>query len=181
MQDKIKHIESLYQSQLTSLNNWREKAIKAIHQEHYLSTTPLSLPPQKIISLQWKESENRLKELHNVFIQEKIINQNEQDFEVLFSPHFYEGQFIVSEIKFKNIKKALWSFYILQKIGVITNEYLHIVLPQHCSDKYGEYFNSDTLKTYLSRIRKTKRIPNFIQDILIIFPSESLPECLVKW
>jgi len=182
MQDKIKNIESVYQSQLSNLYNWREQALIAVHLEYSQPVQPLPLPPKKIINLKWKESESKLKELHKIIVKENIVDQQEQDYDVHFSPHFYEGRIIISEIKCKSIIKALWFFYVLQQIDVITitNETLHIALPQHCTDKRGKSLNPDTLETYLTRIRKAKSSPNFIRDMLLIFPSESLPKSLLK-
>jgi hypothetical protein len=180
MQDKIRHIEFLYQSQKHSLDAWREQALNAVHQEYCLPSLPLSSPPKEIISLGWKEDDNRLKLLQKFFIEKKIFFQMEKDYDIFFHPHFYNGEFIISAIKCKNIKKALWAFYVLQKISVITNEYLHIILPQHLCDKKGKPLNQDTLEAYLPKMRKAKKIPDFVRDMLLIFPSDSLPKSLLK-
>ena len=182
MQEEIRNIESLYQSQLANLKNWRKQAIEAVQKEHSVSLVPILPPPIELFSLDWKDSEPRLQAVHQFFIKEKIIfkQREQQDYEIIFSPHFYKERFTTSAIKIRNIKKATWAFYILSRISVITNQYLHLVLPQHCLNKEGIPLSPDTLETYLTRIRNAKELPAFIRDMLLFFPSKSLPKDLLK-
>ena len=99
MQDKIDHIESIYQSHINMANIWRLRALNDVYHEYSVPSPNPFTPPPIIANLNWKIEHEILKEVHRFIVKEKLINQQNEDFLKLFQPHFYEGSLIASKIE----------------------------------------------------------------------------------
>lgn len=185
MQDKINYIESLYYNQLlglnnqiTQLNNWRTQALNSLKKEDSLPIPP-PLLPKEIHGMAFKGSKESLIELYKFFIEKDFLEEVSEEF---FYRHFDKATLIMIPINIKIFtKKLVWIFYILQLINQITNTSIHVFLPQHFLNKRKKSLNPDTLETYLTEIRRScekKNLPDYIIDLLMIFPSKSLPKSL---
>jgi hypothetical protein len=139
----------------------------------------------RIPGLHWKMEDDRLlKSIHNFLTERQIIQQKSEDYSTLFFPHFPENTFELPKIKCgKFTRHVLWIFFILQEMRhKITGNALCAVLPKHFEGKKRE-LTYDSIKEEVKKIRKAydqKKFPDFVSDFLLLFPSKSLPESLLK-
>ena len=177
MQDKIDHIESLYQSQLQGLNNWRDQAINAVYREHSQPIPPPSSPPHAIIPFGWKDkNEDRLIKLSDELLSLKFFKEEPPThYKKIFRPHFIidENTLIINQLKCeRNFIELVWVFCRLQYFNAISSKHdLKILLPQHFLNKKGEKPKDTVINTYLTRIRKKiyQPDPDFEWQINSIF------------
>lgn len=179
MQNRRQNIESLYQSQLASLNNWREREINAL--ENGNSVSPIITLPSssRILSFNWNGTEDEIKLIHQFFWDENIMPNVKENSLFNFTAHFCNTTPTFDKIKLFNTKKALWCFFILQNKKKITDKDLFDVLPSHCSKIFGngrkQELKRQNIIKELWEMRDTKPInyPDFVKELLLILKLKS--------
>lgn len=192
MQDRAsQHIEYIYQqacnglhSAKEAIDNWRVEELEKLNSKYSENPSSIPVPPEPITCFYSKRDKEEFKELHKLLIKEKIIDQEEKDFESKFLPFFHKGNPSYTRLVFnKSLKKFIWVIDTLMELKVIPRHDLRIILPENFVNRRNNPPKISSIKQEYWEVQDLKskgKRPDFVNSIISIFSKKSLEESLRK-